>query len=46
MRGGDSGAAAAPPPPPPASPRRSSQGDRKEGMTAFVEKRKANFTDS
>lgn len=32
--------------PPPASPFLSSQGDRKEGMTAFVEKRKANFTDS
>jgi len=40
--GGGSGAAAVPP----ASSLRSSQGDRKEGMTAFVEKRKANFTDS
>lgn len=31
---------------PPVSLLHSSQGDRKEGMTAFVEKRKANFTDS
>lgn len=31
---------------PPVSPLCSSQGDRKEGMAAFVEKRKANFTDS
>ncbi|XP_010151125.1 PREDICTED: enoyl-CoA hydratase, mitochondrial, partial [Eurypyga helias] len=29
-----------------ASPLRFSQADRKEGMTAFVEKRKAGFTDS
>lgn len=34
------------PPFSPASPLCSSQDDRKEGMTAFVEKRKANFTDS
>ena len=33
-------------PPLPTSPLHSSQDDRKEGMTAFVEKRKANFTDS
>lgn len=34
------------PPFSPTSPLCSSQDDRKEGMTAFVEKRKAKFTDS